>query len=246
MRAQITLRLSSHSLMNLRCVALLSALLLPSAIWAEELYRVELIVFTQPYEADVHELYDPISPIDTSAAIDFRQYSCRPIDHEDRPLSLFTSKDEVAACLNGFLRLNELSEPMIAERLSLEKSPAYKVLHHVAWRQPALDPKRASAVRLTNMADTSNHNTAVLDGTVKLSQEQFLQLDIELTYLPERTATANSTEMPQGLALRILRKLRSGNLNYMDHPLLGILAKVTKIEEEENSDTDSQADAENS
>ena len=222
--------------MNARLLLLITALAFSGPAWANEFYRVEIIVFVQPdAEALGTELYVPIVPIDTSDSVDFMRYSCQPIGFTGDRDRTFGSEEDVAACLGGYLRLNELSEPMIAERLSLEKNPDYRVLHHIAWRQPAREPQYARAVRLSNTTHTSGEQTGLLNGMATLSFEEFLQLDIELNYLPDSSSSevagTTSKNFAQGIVLRTLRKLRPGQLNYVDHPLLGILARVTEVEE---------------
>ncbi len=233
--------------MNARLLLLIAAFTLPAPVWASELYRVEIIVFVQPdAQAQAADLYAPIVPIDTSDSVDFGRYSCQPLGFTKNQHIIFSTEEDVAACLSGYLRLNELSEPMIAERLNLEEDAGYQVLHHIAWQQPAQDPKNSRAVRLSNATLTADNQSGLLDGLITLSHEQFLQLDIEMNYLPEapsiEEAGAEEAGFPQGMALRTLRKLRSGQLNYMDHPYLGILARVTEIEEPPEEEDNGEAE----
>ena len=143
------------------------------------------------------------------------------------------TEKEVEQCLAGYMRLNELSQPMAQERLRLEGSGRYGVVKHAAWQQPALSPEKARRVRLTT--DTG---TAVLDGTVELSREQFLQLDMELQYRPAPATQAQDGEESEAksMTIRVFRKLRPDEINYMDHPIVGILARVAPIEDEAQED----------
>ena len=216
-------------------VWLLAFAFLPAICGAEGLYRVEIIIFKQPTEvaADSIRHFETTPALSLTQAVDFRQYFCLPAQSKFDFLRHFRSEEEVADCLSGYLRLNELRQPMVAERIRLEKSGRYRILHHVAWQQPVSHPDEAYPVRLTNgrPLTQASPEAPALDGSALLSKEQFLQLDLELLYhYPASAADGNSTAS-DGLLLQINRKLRSGDLNYLDHPMLGILAQVTPVEE---------------
>ena len=208
---------------------------LPSVCMAEGLYRVEIIVFAQPTEStDLIRHFEAAPSLELARAVDFRRYFCLPAQREPGFMRHFRSEEDVADCLSGYLRLNELRQPMVAERIRLEKSGQYRILHHAAWQQPVSSPDEALPVRLTNgktLAQASSEAPA-LDGSVRLSREQFLQLDLELLYHYPASAPDGDPAASDGLLLQLNRKLRPGDLNYLDHPVIGILAQVTPVEEE--------------
>lgn len=209
----------------------LALALLPAAGWAEDLYRVEILIFTQPAESTGQlRHFESIPDLELDQAVDFRQYFCLPARSGAEFIRRFLSEEEVAECLSGYLRLNELRQPMVGERIRLEKSGQYRILLHAAWQQPASHPDEAHPVRLTNgkAFSEASPNVPALDGSLRLSREQFLQIDLNLLYHYPAAESAGS----DGLLLRVSRKLRPGDLNYMDHPLLGVLAQVTPVEED--------------
>lgn len=214
---------------------LLPLAFLPAICAAEGLYRVEILVFTQPTEsADSIRHFETAPDLDLARAVDFRQYFCLPAQLGPSFLRRFLSEEEVADCLSGYLRLNELRQPMVAERIRLEKSGQYRILHHAAWQQPVSSPDETYPVRLTNgktLAQASPDAPA-MDGSARLSKEQFLQLDLELLYHYPAPAADGDPAASDGLLLQINRKLRPGDLNYLDHPAVGILAQVTPVEED--------------
>ena len=210
---------------------------LPAAGWAEDLYRVEILIFVQPVEsASQVRHFESIPDLELEHAVDFRQYFCLPARSGAEFIQRFLSEEEVVECLSGYLRLNELRQPMVGERIRLEKSGQYQILHHAAWQQPASLPDEAHPIRLSNgkIFSQASPDTPVLDGSLRLSKEQFLQIDLNLLYhYPAATSSANGESTgSDGLLLQVSRKLRPGDLNYMDHPLLGVLAQVTPIDEE--------------
>ena len=73
-----------------------------------------------------------------------------------------------------------------------------------------------------------------LEGWARFSREQHLQLDFELRHRPDAAAPAR--------IIRLQRKLRGGATNYLDHPALGVLARVTPAAEPADETADETAD----
>jgi hypothetical protein len=90
---------------------------------------------------------------------------------------------------------------------ALDRSGAYRVLEHRAWRQTARDRGRAVVLPVTAAGGQ-------LDGTVTLVRERFLHLDVDLV-------------LQSVYALDETRRVRSGERHYFDHPMFGVIAEVT-------------------
>jgi hypothetical protein len=173
----------------------------------------------------------------------------------------------------------------VAGRLS--PSNGYRVLLHLAWREPGLDQRQSRAVhvrvgpKLLEPSSTSlaggqiegqpapdvlprgatasggtepglEHPSApALDGTLRLYVERYLHLDVDLLYyrpapeIPAPAAADNTGSdstpasapartptvwRPTLFRLHQSRRMRSGELHYFDHPLLGVLALITPFE----------------
>jgi hypothetical protein len=117
----------------------------------------------------------------------------------------------------GHLRLEDtLADlPQSAYRLqriadSLNRSGAYRVVAHKAWRQTARDRTQAAPFRVNATGDE-------LDGTVTLVRERFLHLDVDLV-------------LQSSYSLDEKRRMRSGELHYFDHPMFGVIAEVNPYE----------------
>lgn len=132
---------------------------------------------------------------------------------------------------------------------NLRASRQYRPLLHWRWRQPGWDPKNARAIHvqipagsplpLTNPPALLDKNLLarlrtlisqrqpvppdqpVLDGTVSLSVSQFPHLAVDLVFLDKDTG------LP--VQLRETRRMRSGELHYLDHPRFGVLAQVVSV-----------------
>jgi len=118
---------------------LLLAFLLPwaSAVWAQTQYDIEIILFEHTSErAGDNERWRPEVVIPRG----------------DRTLR-FDDEGEISAPLmsetpEDFQQLAETDYRLRDERRRLDNAAAYDVLKHSAWRQPALGPEDAVAVRI--------------------------------------------------------------------------------------------------
>ena len=205
-----------------RAAGLLAAALAAGAAGAaEDPYHVELLVFAQPEPAGEEIAAPGAAALPDEPAVDFQRYPCLPVGADPETALPLRDADDVAACLNGYLRLNELREAMVEDRLRLNRAGGFRILAHAAWRQPALAPDLARRVRLAAAAPAGT--PPELEGWARFSREQHLQLDFELRYRPDAAAPAQT--------VRLHRKLRGGATNYLDHPRLGVLARVTPAAE---------------
>jgi hypothetical protein len=108
------------------------------------------------------------------------------------------------------------------------RSTAAPVLPGQGYESPDLYGDAAGAVTLPQ-----------LDGTVKLALGQYLHLYTDLV-LRKPVATANLTAGPEAPRINALhqfpieqhRRMRSRELHYLDHPLLGILVQITPVQVE--------------
>ena len=152
----------------------------------------------------------------------------------------------------------------VADRL--KKSGRYRILQHVAWRQPVVDKANSQpilvragrdfsglfperAYRPVEFSDTltdaeeRNLTTEVreLDGTINIVIGRYIHLYTDLVY---RLPRSNPTELRDALdrdqilvdyAIKSHRRMRSRELHYIDHPLVGVLIEATPIEEEDEN-----------
>lgn len=139
---------------------------------------------------------------------------------------------------------------------SLEESAAliaasgrYRLLGHLAWRQPGLDESEARAVRIglgpvidlylpedlapyedfvpATEGPEPGHERAVraatLGGTLRVRLGRFLHMEALLVY----------TDLEAGRSYRLAqsRKMRSRELHYIDNPRFGLLTRILPIED---------------
>jgi hypothetical protein len=229
--------------MNLKslliCTTLISISLFASIVSAKD-YAIEVILFANKdglqQSAEQfnfnHKIPAPTNGLDLSAASNSSQWQAIPEDEY---------------ILNG-----------VAEKL--KRSGNYRILKHIAWRQPVVEknesrpisiqagrdftgqyPERAyRQVEFNDSVQNSSGNSKVLelDGTVNIVISRYIHLYSDLVYrLPRTIPTDIGDVLDRGQALvdysvKSHRRLRSRELHYIDHPLIGILIEATPIEEE--------------
>lgn len=113
----------------------------------------------------------------------------------------------------------------------------YRVLFHQAWTQVAYADKKSPTVLIENDQKVGSN----LVGTVRLYKTRFAHVDFDLEFerripvkvLEDFMKNQNlaTTESPTHwrFHLKESRKIKPGELHYIDHPLFGVLVKITPL-----------------
>ncbi|MGI9302883.1 MAG: peptidoglycan binding protein CsiV [Gammaproteobacteria bacterium] len=213
----------------------LLCLAMPVTTQAQSAYRVEVLMFTHTDEAN---------------AFGERWRTDTDPPRNNGAISLPHGKTVL-----GFTRQSSDALELKAERQKLEGSPDHRVLYHAAWVQPGLGKSKAKAVRIVGGTDFSvvypermkaswrydayGETIEVpapsilyeIDGNVKVVLGRFLHVYTDLTY---RQPTRQSGGQDSGAELQDFRvqthrRMRSNELHYLDHPLLGILVQIKPV-----------------
>lgn len=126
----------------------------------------------------------------------------------------------------GIRELTRGQRSLQAVAESLQRSGAYDVLVHTAWRQAGLDRTLAQPYRVPGGTRRSGYR---LEGTIRLVRERFLHLDIDLLLSKPQAALTpgEARDMPDRVyELSETRRVRRGELHYFDNPHLGVIAQV--------------------
>jgi len=176
---------------------------LPVQAQAPAIYDVEIIVFLNLHPDDAGE-----------------QWPAPAMPREEAFESAFPP-GEFTELTYSFYQLKGITE-------SLQNSRNYKVLLHRAWRQLAYDRKNAVPYPLESVAGDDRDSIA---GSVKLVRERFLHLDVDVLLMSNqggnRAGGTQAAPPVPTFALQEVRRIRSNELHYFDHPYLGMIAQVT-------------------
>lgn len=130
---------------------------------------------------------------------------------------------------------------------TMRRSSLYRPLLHWRWRQPGWERAQAHAIhvqipagsnlpqtgvatgtskfllqQLRNNLDAGITDTAgqpLLDGTLTLTRSRYLHMAVDLIYIDPNTGIP--------MQLKESRRMRSGELHYLDQPRFGVLVQVT-------------------
>ncbi|MEJ1410815.1 MAG: CsiV family protein [Candidatus Sedimenticola sp. (ex Thyasira tokunagai)] len=129
------------------------------------------------------------------------------------------------------------SEWRLTSELSRLKRSRGKLmpLIHTAWRQQMRSRDETVPLHLTSN-DQIASETPILEGVIQVSVQRYLHLNFDLTHREARdisnTVDAGSfalQSMYRDYRITNHRKMRSGELHFIDHPKVGMLILVSKF-----------------
>lgn len=120
------------------------------------------------------------------------------------------------------------------DSLAQKISKNYRVLFHQAWSQNAVDTKNAPTVLIEKVKQGGTQ----MMGTIKLYKTRFAHIEVDLEFervIPAKVIEAfvenqrlASGELPSHWRFNLneARKIREGEVHYIDHPLFGVLVRL--------------------
>ena len=238
---------------NLSTLLLFATLLLSSALTAEELplYRVELILFSQTPVPGEDETWPPPQhhPLLAEAQVPETGSSTAPLDKTSASMNAILST----------LKRSALYQPLFhsvwiqpgwpaaearAVRIEIPRDAALPV-EIFSDKPPIMTHSTARPAWQLLPGFTSEPVVDdLLYGTLTISLARYLHADFDLMYRKKNTG---ETAVPQeafdpllgpppqqstyiDIPLRQKRRMRSREIHYIDHPLLGALIEITPVE----------------
>jgi hypothetical protein len=117
----------------------------------------------------------------------------------------------------------------------------YRVLGYVGWLQTGVDTDRSVRLDLKRLGISNPV------GTIELYRRRFLHVAVDLEYFDgsgtfwKRSAESGLAPLEYAESYRLVTEenaIRSGELHYIDHPLFGLLIRITPAPEpEDEADT---------
>lgn len=216
-------------------------------------YTVEVIVFRYAQEvmtgSEIFPRDEPepeLLPIDE----DIVYVEALPEEPEEEPEPLPDAE---------LVMLDEADFQLIDVRERMERLDVYEPLMHFGWTQATWPEELTEAIPLQRLADVP----AGLDGALTLYLSRYLHLVVDLqlqapdardpgpedpgpddveqlgdVFAVDNFDPLNGVEerpgrLPVYFRIQENRILKNGELRYYDHPKFGVLAKVTRLEEDE-------------
>lgn len=116
-----------------------------------------------------------------------------------------------------------------AKRITLRSD--MKILWHQAWEEDIQAQENAIAHPFDIQLNT--HYLLHLKGTVSFSLSRYLHINTDLTMQHSQLNTETGELEPLRAAhIQLNRRMRSNELHYVDHPMLGIIVKIVPIKVE--------------
>lgn len=186
-------------------------------------YTVELIIFTYAQDVSTGTEIFPADepPVDELLIGDPLLDELPVIENPVRDIADDVNKPrpyEIVALFEQDFSLDEIYERM--ERLDI-----YEPLLHFGWTQPTY-PKGETAARPLSSFVTP---PAGLEGDLTLYLSRYLHLVVDLQL---DAPLSDTSQTPVHYRIEEDRIFRNGDLRYYDHPKFGVLAKITRVEEE--------------
>lgn len=220
--AAVPSRKASALARSLALAAILAAAFALPAGAAERWFTVEIIVFEDLRSDNLHAEHWPPDPGEPSL-VNAIELTHLPEDAPDDGVHAY--------------RLMKSSNLALGEvRSRLRRSAHYRPLVHAGWRLPGLPRRAARPVHVgrslgdgeVRAAAGAGAERSSVHGTVTVSLARFLQVDVDLLYhRPASSEAAAPSSAPTRFRLVSERRMRSGELHYVDHPLFGVLVLLT-------------------
>ena len=137
----------------------------------------------------------------------------------------------------------------------IDRAPGFHVLLHGAWIQPVPDRDNEPVVPLLIQTGDPLDGTWPAEGTFSVTLGRYLHFEARLWFrtaaalVPETVPTpmpglpetvspieepvppwSDAPPAPAYMALEQTRRMRSGELNYLDHPKYGLLVRIDPVE----------------
>ncbi|NPU95145.1 MAG: hypothetical protein HPY82_24855 [Gammaproteobacteria bacterium] len=225
--------------MMTRLLATLILLVAATHATAQTWHQVHVVVFENPGAAGSGEEFSTAPDRAVEYPENMVEIAAEPGDTDTAPSTEFRSAD---------ITDKEFSSALA----NLQRSRQYRVLAVKSWLQPAMGRQEATAVRITGGNSFGAHHQ--LDGSVRLITSQTLHFETNL-WLGDYAAQPANVSDPAPVAeysagdidatpqppveadyvatrlinIRDARSMSSGELHYLDHPMLGVLVKVVRL-----------------
>ena len=167
----------------------------------DNLYSVEVVLFKQKDPAMDEEKWRENLP---------------PLDYSKAAVPLFNE----GVLLSRMEELSITDFALIDQANRLNKK-GYQVLYHNSWLERFSPGSKSSVMILDPMGS--------FEGTINIERQRYLHVNPVISYYPDRFSDALPPE--KTIRLNETRRMKSTDLHYIDHPVLGMLVLFRPIKD---------------
>ena len=209
----------------LALAAIVAAMSAMPAAASDRWFTVEVIVFDELPNQSLHDELWPADPGEPSlqGAIELAH------SHEG----------DSGGTPHAFRLVNRSELSLLAVWNKLRGSARYRPFLHAGWRLPGLPssaarPAHVSANLVDGRFEAAQREVAerpTVHGTVTVSLGRYLEVAVDLLYhRPSSDEAPLLPAAPSRFRLVAERRMRSGELHYIDHPVFGVLMQITPFQ----------------
>ena len=189
------------------CFSLISV-----AAGPDQLYQFEVIIFSQITHEALQSEYWPVPPAITIP-----------------PSAIELTDDQIVPS----------SQWQLSSTQKFLENNQYQILVHRAWQASASSLQQPQVIHLSG-GDINNNAAKQVNGAVMISLERYFNVHFDLQFLLPWTniQDLNLTNVTRddnspGLKFNLNAdlRMRSNELNYIDHPLYGVLVKIIPLDQ---------------
>jgi Peptidoglycan-binding protein, CsiV len=219
-------------------------------------YTVEVIVFSYEEEVSVgSELFFPDEPpAEEDLLADEEAGDIKQVDAVEDEFTVEEVDAEVEESEFGLVLLTEEELILGDAARQFELLDAYETILHVGWTQPTYPEEETSPIELRTLGEPPDG----LNGTFRLYLSRYLHLVVDLALdapveideavfvddsffdfgdaRPRIDDSVDPAPLPVRYLIQENRIVKNGELRYFDHPKFGVLAKITRVEEDEDDE----------
>jgi hypothetical protein len=221
---------------------LFSNFLVHAADNKKQYYHVELVLFQHLNKQGQQEEFwhqPPINSTNSSTYDNNESLQQNDIQAPQHVINNSLALAEYDLSTHIFTSFNERVSPISTENYQLTDtanhirySDDYKLLAHFGWAQRSLSKKQALPINI--IAKSLSDNTQLIPvGELTLYISRYLHLQVDLQATQCLFSSSQKREQEDNSCVNQLyqfkqdRKMRSGELHYIDNPVFGLLVYVT-------------------
>ena len=210
----------------LRCFPVLVFSLLVTQATLASSYQVEVVIFEHlSHDADGEISDTGLTLPDISSMVELAD-------------QLDTEQSQFRELSSGLYKLGGVYN-------ELKFSRNYRPVYHIAWEQPQLGQSRAKYVHIRKADGAGSTGTLAdpliqIEGGIRIRSSQFLHADVDLNYFVSAVteslleyqsvnpAAVQSTPI-RFAKLSETRRMKLNELHYFDHPVFGVILRVSRF-----------------